>query len=316
MNKKFKDKKFLITGGTGFLGQVLVNKLKFLNCKKIFIVKHKNYDLVHETQVKRLYRKYKPDIVFHLAAAVGGIGINEKNPGKFFYENAMMNLNIIHHAYLNKVEKVISTGSVSSYPSNTSLPFEEKNIWNGYPDEINSSYGVAKRIIHAHSLSYFKQYKFKSILLLLTNLYGPNDNFNPKSSHVIAALIKKFYEGKKKKKNFVEVWGDGKSTRDFCFVDDIVDGLVLTAKSYNKISPLNLGSGKEISIKTLANLIKKEVGFKGKIKWLKNKPSGPKRRYLKILKAKQEVGFNPKISIKEGLKRTISWYVKNNRFIK
>ena len=159
MNKKFKDKKFLITGGTGFLGQVLVNKLKFLNCKKIFIVKHKNYDLVHETQVKRLYRKYKPDIVFHLAAAVGGIGINEKNPGKFFYENAMMNLNIIHHAYLNKVEKVISTGSVSSYPSNTSLPFEEKNIWNGYPDEINSSYGVAKRIIHAHSLSYFKQYK-------------------------------------------------------------------------------------------------------------------------------------------------------------
>jgi len=316
MNKKFKDKKFLITGGTGFLGQVLVNKLKFLNCKKIFIVKHKNYDLVHETQVKRLYRKYKPDIVFHLAAAVGGIGINEKNPGKFFYENAMMNLNIIHHAYLNKVEKVISTGSVSSYPSNTSLPFEEKNIWNGYPDEINSSYGVAKRIIHAHSLSYFKQYKFKSILLLLTNLYGPNDNFNPKSSHVIAALIKKFYEGKKKKKNFVEVWGDGKSTRDFCFVDDIVDGLVLTAKSYNKISPLNLGSGKEISIKTLANLIKKEVGFKGKIKWLKNKPSGPKRRYLKILKAKQEIGFNPKISIKEGLKRTISWYVKNNRFIK
>ena len=316
MNKKFKDKKFLITGGTGFLGQVLVNKLKFLNCKKIFIVKHKNYDLVHETQVKRLYRKYKPDIVFHLAAAVGGIGINEKNPGKFFYENAMMNLNIIHHAYLNKVEKVISTGSVSSYPSNTSLPFEEKNIWNGYPDEINSSYGVAKRIIHAHSLSYFKQYKFKSILLLLTNLYGPNDNFNPKSSHVIAALIKKFYEGKKKKKNFVEVWGDGKSTRDFCFVDDIVDGLVLTAKSYNKISPLNLGSGKEISIKTLANLIKKEVGFQGKIKWLKNKPSGPKRRYLKILKAKQEVGFNPKISIKEGLKRTISWYVKNNRFIK
>ena len=316
MNKKFKDKKFLIKGGTGFLVQVLVNKLKFLNCKKIFIVKHKNYDLVHETQVKRLYRKYKPDIVFHLAAAVGGIGINEKNPGKFFYENAMMNLNIIHHAYLNKVEKVISTGSVSSYPSNTSLPFEEKNIWNGYPDEINSSYGVAKRIIHAHSLSYFKQYKFKSILLLLTNLYGPNDNFNPKSSHVIAALIKKFYEGKKKKKNFVEVWGDGKSTRDFCFVDDIVDGLVLTAKSYNKISPLNLGSGKEISIKTLANLIKKEVGFKGKIKWLKNKPSGPKRRYLKILKAKQEIGFNPKISIKEGLKRTISWYVKNNRFIK
>ena len=292
----------------------MANKLKSLKCKNIFIAKHQQYDLVNEQNVKRLYKKYKPNIVFHLAAAVGGIGINKKNPGKFFYNNAMMNLNIIHHAYLNKVEKVISTGSVSSYPSKTSLPFSEDNLWNGYPEEINSSYGIAKRIIHTQSLSYYKQYKFKSILLLLTNLYGPKDNFNPKSSHVIAALIKKFVEGKIYKKKFVEVWGDGRSTRDFCYIDDIVDGLISTAKIYKKISPLNLGSGKEISIKKIANLIKNEVGFKEKIKWLKNKPSGPRRRYLKIIKAKREIGFKPKISIKEGIKRTISWYLKKNKY--
>ena len=316
MNKKFKDKKFLITGGTGFLGQALVKKLKLLNCKNIFIVRHKKYNLVFEKNVKHLYQKYKPDIVFHLAAAVGGIGINEKNPGKFFYENAMINLNVIHNAYLHKVEKIISTGSVSSYPAKTPLPFNEKNLWQGYPEEINSSYGIAKRIIHTHSLSYFKQYKFKSILILLTNLYGPKDNFNPDTSHVIAALIKKFYEGKINKKLFVEVWGDGNTTRDFCYVDDIVDGIISVAKKYKKISPLNLGSGKEVSIRILANLIKTEVGFKGKIKWIKNKPTGPKRRYLSIVKANSEIGFNPKISIREGLKKTISWYVENNKFIK
>jgi len=314
MKKNFRNKKFLITGGAGFLGQALVNKLKSLKCKNIFIVKHQQYDLVNEQNVKRLYKKYKPNIVFHLAAAVGGIGINKKNPGKFFYNNAMMNLNIIHHAYLNKVEKVISTGSVSSYPSKTPLPFDENNLWDGYPEEINSSYGIAKRIIHTQSLSYFKQYKFKSILLLLTNLYGPKDNFDQKSSHVIAALIKKFVEGKINNKKFVEVWGDGRSTRDFCYVDDIVDGLISTAKIYKKIFPLNLGSGKEISIKKIANLIKSEVGYKGKIRWLKNKPTGPKRRYLKIIKAKKEIGFKPKISIKEGIKRTISWYLKKNKF--
>lgn len=311
MKKKFENKKILITGGTGFLGQSLIKKLKSIGCKNLYAASHKKYDLISEKDVKKLFKFFKPNIVFHLAASVGGIGINKLNPGKFFYENTLMNLFTIHHSYLNKVDKVISTGSVSSYPKNISLPFEEKNIWNGYPEEINSSYGIAKRIIHTHSLSYFKQYNFKSSLLLLTNLYGPNDNFNPKSSHVIAALIKKFYEGKIKKKKFVEVWGDGKATRDFCYIDDIVEGLILTAKKYQKTEPLNLGSGKEISIKFLANLIKSKIGYKGKIRWLKNKPVGPKRRFLKIDKAKKEIGYNPKIDIHEGLNRTINWYIQN-----
>lgn len=315
MIQNFKNKKILITGGTGFLGSALVNRLKKLKCKKIYIVKRNQYDLVSQTDVRKVFKKYKPNIVFHLAAAVGGIGINSKNPGKFFYENAIMNLNLIHHSFLNKVEKIISTGSVSAYPKNTSLPFDEKDIWKGYPDEVNSSYGIAKRIIHTHSLSYFKQYKFKSILALLTNLYGPNDNFNPNSSHVIAALIKKFYEGKKNNKKFVEVWGDGSSTRDFCFVEDIVEGLILVAKKYNKTDPINLGSGKEISIKKIALLIKEQIGFKGKIKWQKNKPSGSKRRLLKIKKAKQ-LGFRPNISIEQGIKRTIEWYLDNYKKIK
>lgn len=311
MKASFRKKTFLITGANGFLGNALFLKLKELGCKKVIPIKRTQYDLTSENMVKKMYSKYKPNIVFHLAASVGGIGINKKNPGKFFYENSLMNLHVIHHAYLNKIDKIISAGSVSSYPKNAKLPFKEENLWNGYPEEISSSYGIAKRLIHSHSLSYKKQYKFNSILLLFTNLYGPNDNFNINSSHVIASLIKKFYLGKSENKKFVNVWGDGSNTRDFCYVDDAVRGLILTAKKYKKIEPLNIASGKETSIRNLAKIISKTIGFKGKIKWQKNKPRGIKRRFLSASKAKKEIGFKTKVSLQEGLRKTINWYISN-----
>ena len=312
MIEKFSNKVFLITGANGFLGQALIKKLKKINCKKIIAISRKQFNLILDSDVRRMFLKHKPNIVFHLAASVGGIGINKKNPGKFFYENAIINLNVIHHAYLNKVEKIISTGSVSSYPYKTNLPFKEENLWNGYPEEVNSSYGIAKRLIHAQSLSYKKQYNFTSILLLLTNLYGPYDNFDPESSHVIAALIKKFYYGKINNTKYVNVWGNGSATRDFCYVDDIIDGIILAAKRYRKVEPLNLGSGKEVSIKTLCKNIAEIINYKGKIRWQKNKPTGPKRRFLSILKAKKEIGFKQSTNLKEGLKKTINWYINYN----
>tara|TARA_Y100001970_G_scaffold288330_1_gene415320 strand:- start:5494 stop:6429 length:936 start_codon:yes stop_codon:yes gene_type:complete len=310
MSNFFKNKRVTITGGQGFLGQVIKKKLEIKGCKKISIVKHGKYDLVKMNDVKRMYRHQKPDIVFHLAATVGGIGINKKNPGKFFYENAMMNLQVIHQGYLNDVKKIISAGSVSSYPANTPLPFNEKNLWKGFPEDGASSYGIAKRIIHTQSSGYKEQYNFNSVLVLLTNLYGPNDNFNPKSSHVIASLIKKFHEAKIKKKKKVIVWGSGNATRDFIFVEDAADGIILAAEKYNHTDPVNLASGKEIKIRELAFIIKENIGFKGKIVWDSKMPTGPKRRVVDISKAKKEFGFNVKTSMLEGIKKTLKWYTK------
>ncbi len=308
----FTNKNISITGGEGFLGQYLKRILEKKNYKNISIVEHKKYNLVNNKDVQQMYKDQKPDIVFHLAAVVGGIEINQKNPGKFFYENAMMNLQVIHEGYLNNVEKVISTGTVSAYPANSSLPFNEKNIWDGFPENANAPYGIAKRIMHVQSSSYKKQYGFNSILLLLTNLYGPGDNFNPNSSHVIASLIKKFNEAKIKKEKEVIVWGNGKSTRDFCYVEDVARGIVLAAEKYNKSDPINLASGNETSIKEIAEVIKKKIGYEGKITWDENKPSGPKRRVVDINRAKKEFGYQAKTSLEEGINKTIDWYIGKN----
>ena len=308
MKNFFKKKRITITGGQGFLGQVIKRKLEERGCKKISIVKHKKYDLVKMKDVEKMYKDQRPDIVFHLAATVGGIGINKKNPGKFFYENAMMNLQVVHQGYLNNVKKIISAGSVSSYPANTPLPFSEKNLWSGFPEDGASSYGIAKRLIHAQSMGYKKQYNFNSILVLLTNLYGPKDNFNPKSSHVIASLIKKFYDAKINKKRHVVVWGTGEATRDFIYVDDAAEGMILAAEKYNKSDPVNLASGKEKKIKEIALMIKKNIGFKGQIIWDSKMPTGPKRRVVSIGKAKKEFAFKIKTSMKAGIKKTINWY--------
>ena len=312
MSNFWKNKTVTVTGGNGFLGKHLIKKLKINNCKKIYTVDHKTYDLIKEKDVIKMYKVQKPDIVFHLAASVGGIEVNSVNPGKFFYENAMMNLLVFHHAYLNKIKKLISIGTVSVYPENSPLPFKEKNIWKGYPENINAPYGIAKRISHVHSLSYRKQYNFNSIVLILTNLFGPGDNFNEKTSHVVAALIKRFCHAKKTKQKTVKVWSDGSITRDFCYIEDIVDGIILSAEKYNKSEPVNLASGRETSIKTIANLIKKEIGYSGKIFWDPKMPVGPRRRKVSIEKAKKEFNYKVKVNLKEGVKKTIKWYLSNN----
>ena len=305
----WKNKNISITGGHGFLGKYLKKKLEQRNCNKISLVEREKYNLVINKDVKRMYDDLKPDIVFHLAAVVGGIEINQKNPGKFFYENAMINLQVIHESYLHKIEKIISIGTVSIYPENAPLPFNEKNIWEGYPEEANAPYGIAKRIMHVQSSSYRKQYGYNSILLLLTNLFGPEDNFNPQSSHVVASLIKKFHDAKINNKKEAVVWGDGESTRDFCYVEDIAEGIVLAAEKYNKSDPVNLASGNEISIKKLALLIKKQIGYEGSILWDSSKPSGPKRRVIDINKAKNEFGYQVTTSLEEGIKKTVDWYI-------
>ena len=309
MSDFWENKNVSVTGGNGFLGKHLIRLLSQKNPKKISIVDHKDYDLVNNNDVIRFYKDQKPNLVFHLAATVGGIGVNQRNPGKFFYDNAMMNLQVIHNAYVSNVEKIISIGTVSVYPENSPVPFLEENIWNGYPESTNAPYGIAKRIMHTHSLSYRKQYDFNSIMVILTNLYGPDDNFKKDTSHVIAALIRRFFEAKKNNVEEVVVWGNGNSTRDFCYIEDIASGIISAAENYDESMPINLASGKEITIKEIAEIIKKEIGYKGKIIWDKDMPIGPNRRNVSIDLANKKINFNPKISIKEGIKKTVDWYI-------
>ena len=306
-----KNKIISITGGNGFLGKHVIKRLEQRNCKKILVVDHKTYNLVDGHDVQKMYQDQKPDIVFHLAATVGGISVNQRNPGKFFYENAIMNLQVMHNAYIYNVEKIITIGTVSVYPENSPIPFLENNIWNGYPESTNAPYGIAKRIMHTHSLSYRKQYNFNSIMVILTNLYGPDDNFKKDTSHVIAALIRRFYEAKQNNEKEVTVWGDGNSTRDFCYIEDIATGIILAAESYNDSEPINLASGKETTIKEIVTIIKNQIDYKGKILWDKNMPVGPKRRNVSIELARKKINFNPKISLEEGVKKTVDWYISS-----
>ena len=309
MTNFWEKKNVSVTGGEGFLGGHLIRLLEQKNTKKISIAKHADYDLVNNDDVKRMYDDQKPDIVFHLAATVGGIGINKKNPGKFFYENAMMNLQVIHNAHLSKIDKIICIGTVSVYPENTPIPFNEKNIWKGYPQEENAPYGIAKRIMHTHSLGYRKQYDLNSIMVILTNLYGPSDNFNKDSSHVVAALIRRIYEAKKNNSQEVSVWGDGNSTRDFCYIEDIAEGIILAAENYNESEPLNLASGRETSIKELVEIIKKEMNYRGDISWDIDMPVGPNRRNVSIELARKTIKFNPKVSLEDGIKKIINSFI-------
>ena len=304
----WKDKRVIVTGGAGFLGSYVIEKLKERGCKNIFIPRSKEYDFTKEKNVIKLYQDYPADIVIHLAAVVGGIGANRENPGKFFYDNLVMGAMLMEYARQFEVDKFIALGTICAYPKFTPVPFKEKYLWNGYPEETNAPYGLAKKMMLVQSQAYRAQYGFNSIFLLPLNLYGPRDNFNPKSSHVIPALIKKFVEAVEGEKDEVVVWGTGKPTRGFLYVKDAAEGILLAAEKYNKSEPVNLGSDLEISIKDLAEMIAKFCGLKGKIRWDSSKPDGQPRRKLDISRAEQEFGFKAKTDFKEGLKRTIEWY--------
>jgi len=304
----WENRRITITGGKGFLGSYILEKLKKRGCKNISIADLPDYNLTRLPDIKRMYREQKPDIVIHLAAVVGGIGANRENPGKFFYENAIMGIQLMHEAYLNNIEKFVAIGTICAYPKFTPIPFKEEDLWNGYPEETNAPYGLAKKMMLVQSQAYRQQYGFNSIFLLPVNLYGPRDNFDPKSSHVIPALIKKCVDAIKQDKDEIVIWGTGNPTREFIYVEDAAEGILLATEKYNKSDPINIGTGFEIKIKALVNLIVKFTGYKGKISWNKSKPDGQPRRMLDTSLAKNEFGFIAKTSFEEGLMNTIEWY--------
>ena len=311
MNYKLRTKRILVTGGAGFLGSYVVKELKKFECKNIFIPSSKDYDLVQMESVKRLYENIKPDIVIHLAGKVGGIGANKDKPAEFFYDNLMMGAQMMEQGRRADIEKFVALGSICCYPKFTPVPFKEERLWDGYPEETNAPYGLAKKMLLVQSQAYRQQYNFNSIFLLPVNLYGPGDNFDPGSSHVIPALIKKCFDAIREGKNEIAVWGTGKATREFLYVEDAAEGIILATEKYDKSEPVNLGAGFEISIEDLVCTIAKLTGFKGKIRWDAAKLDGQPRRCLDISKAKKEFGFKAKIMLEEGLRKTIDWYKKN-----
>jgi len=306
----WENKRLLITGGAGFLGSHVVEKLKKNRCGNIFIPRSKDYDLVKEDAVTRVYEDAEPDIVIHLAAKVGGIGANRANPGKFFYDNLMMGAQVMEIGRQMKIEKFVAISTICAYPKFTPVPFKEENLWNGYPEETNAPYGLAKKMLLVQSQAYRQQYGFNSICLFPVNLYGPRDNFDPESSHVIPALIKKCIDAVRNNDSQIIVWGTGKPTREFLYVEDAAEGILLATEKYNKSEPINLGAGFEISIYDLVNLIVKFTGFTEKIVWDNSRPDGQPRRTLDVTRAEKEIRFKAKTGFEEGLRKTIEWYMK------
>jgi GDP-L-fucose synthase len=308
MGNVLQGKRIAVTGGGGFLGRVVVDKLRARGCEEIYVVRKRDYDLVKGEDVARLYCDARPEVVIHLAAVVGGIGANRENPGLYFYENIMMGVQLIEGARLKGVKKFVQVGTICAYPKFTPVPFHEDELWNGYPEETNAPYGVAKKALLVQCQAYRDQYGFNGIYLLPVNLYGPRDNFDPTTSHVIPALIKKFVDAEAKGEPEVEVWGTGAATREFLYVDDAAEGVVLAAERYDGRKPVNLGSGMEISIKDLAELIARETGYRGRLVWDASKPDGQPRRALDVTRAEELFGFKARVDFVEGLRRTIDWY--------
>ncbi|MCD6521621.1 GDP-L-fucose synthase [Candidatus Calescamantes bacterium] len=313
----WKRKRVLITGGAGFLGSHIVDILKTIGCKEIFVPRSKDYDLREQSAVKRMYEDFSPEIVIHLASVVGGIGANQKFPGKFFYDNAIMGIQVIEFARRFGVEKFVCIGTVCSYPKYTPIPFREEDLWNGYPEETNAPYGLAKKMLLVQLQAYRKEYGFKGIYLILTNLYGPRDNFDLETSHVIPALIRKFIEAKeameKGNPHPVVLWGTGKATREFLYVEDAAEGILIATHKYDGADPVNMGGMGEISIKDLAQMIKEMVRYKGEIIWDTSKPDGQPRRCLDSSKALKLFGWKAATPLEVGLRKTIEWYLQQRK---
>src|SRR6266542_3542081 len=300
--------RILVTGGAGFLGSFVVERLRARGAEQIFVPRSSEYDLVDGAAIRRLLADTKPTLVLHLAARVGGIGANRDNPGRFFYENLMMGVQLLHESYRVGVAKVVAVGTVCAYPKFCPIPFREEDLWNGYPEETNAPYGIAKKALSVQSAAYREQYGFNSVVLYPVNLYGPRDNFDLHTSHVIPAMLRKFHEAKAKGGREVVLWGDGSPTREFFYVEDCAEGILLAAEKYDSSDPVNLGSGEEISIKDLADKIARIVEFEGGVRWDTSKPNGQPRRRLDVRRARERFGFRARTPLREGLERTVVWF--------
>jgi GDP-L-fucose synthase len=308
MSEGFPYNRVVVTGGAGFLGRFIVKRLQSYQDVEVFVPRRADYNLVEASDIKRLLSDIQPDLVIHLAAVVGGIGANQKNPGKFFYDNLMMGVQLMEQARLHGTRKFVALGTVCAYPKFTPTPFREDDLWNGYPEETNAPYGLAKKMMLVQSQSYRQQYGFNSIFLLPANLYGPGDNFDPQTSHVIPALIRKCIEARESGADFVEAWGTGNASREFLYVEDCAEGVLRAAAGYDESDPVNIGTGSEIKISELLQIIARHTRFGGEIRWQPDKPDGQPRRRLDVSRAFEKFGFQAQVCLEEGLRRTINWY--------
>jgi GDP-L-fucose synthase len=304
-----RHKRVLVTGGSGFLGSFVIERLKSRGCREATVPRSRQYDLRDRAQIERLFDAARPEVVLHLAAVVGGIGANQREPGRFFYDNAIMGLQLLEQARVSGVEKLVAVGTVCAYPKHAPVPFSEGDLWNGYPEETNAPYGLAKKMLLVQAQAYRQQYGFNTIYLLPVNLYGPRDNFDLETSHVIPALIRKCVEAKERGEREIALWGDGTPTREFLYVEEAAEGILLATEKYDSPEPVNLGCGQEIAIAELAELIASLVGYSGKLCWDAGRPNGQPRRCVDVTRARHQFGFQAKMPLREGLERTLAWYL-------
>ena len=309
----WSDKRVIVTGGSGFLGSYVLDVLRERGCREIIVPRSSEYDLRHQADVIRLYSDHSADIVLHLAASVGGIGANRSHPGSFFYDNLMMGVQLMEYARQFEIPKFVAVGTICAYPKFTPVPFREEDLWIGYPEETNAPYGLAKKMLLVQSQAYRQEYGYNSIYLLPVNLYGPRDNFDLETSHVIPAMIRKCLEARLMGGGMIRLWGDGSPTREFLYAEDAADGILKAAEHYNESEPVNIGSGHEISIRELSEKIRTLTGYTGEIVWDTSQPNGQPRRCLDVSRATERFGFTAQVSLSDGLRRTVDWYVTKRR---